>query len=171
MRADSFFTSSMVLTTLTPPALPRPPAWICAFTTQTGPPSSWAPLSASSTLNAGTPRGTGTPNSRNTALAWYSWIFINHLRMGAANSELANSGSFALLFATRYFAIRLTSQIRRYFLTSLDQALHRGHRLFELATFTTAELDLDDALDALGADHHRHADIKVLEAVFAVEPS
>ena len=59
----------MDFTTLTPPALPRPPAWICAFTTQTGPPSSSAPLSASSTLKAGTPRGTGTPNSRNTAFA------------------------------------------------------------------------------------------------------
>ncbi len=31
------------------------------------------------------------------------------------------------------------------------------------------ELDLDDALDALGADHHRHADIEVLHAVFALE--
>ena len=39
-----FFTSSMDFTTLTPPALPRPPAWICAFTTQTGPPSSLARL-------------------------------------------------------------------------------------------------------------------------------
>jgi hypothetical protein len=71
-RADSFFTSSTDLTTLTPPALPRPPAWICAFTTQTGPPSSVAALTASSTPNAGTPRGTGTPNSRSTPLAWYS---------------------------------------------------------------------------------------------------
>ena len=40
MRVASFFTSSIDFTTLTPPALPRPPAWICAFTTQTGPPSS-----------------------------------------------------------------------------------------------------------------------------------
>ena len=40
MRLASFFTSSMDLTTLTPPPLPRPPAWICAFTTQTGPGSS-----------------------------------------------------------------------------------------------------------------------------------
>jgi hypothetical protein len=69
MRVDSVFTSSTDFTTLTPPALPRPPAWICAFTTQTGPPSSLAPLTASSTLIAGTPRGTGTPNSRKTAFA------------------------------------------------------------------------------------------------------
>ncbi len=33
------FTSSTDFTTLTPPALPRPPAWIWAFTTQTLPPS------------------------------------------------------------------------------------------------------------------------------------
>ena len=34
---------------LTPPPLPRPPAWICAFTTQTGPPSCFAARTASST--------------------------------------------------------------------------------------------------------------------------
>ena len=44
MRLASFSTSSTDFTTLTPPALPRPPAWICAFTTQTGPPSSFARL-------------------------------------------------------------------------------------------------------------------------------
>ena len=49
---------------------------IFPFTTQTGPPSSFAPLTASSTLKAGMPRGTGTPNSRSTALAWYSWMFM-----------------------------------------------------------------------------------------------
>jgi hypothetical protein len=32
-------TCSIDLATLTPPPLPRPPAWICALTTQTGPPS------------------------------------------------------------------------------------------------------------------------------------
>ena len=53
MRVASFFTSSIDFTTLTPPALPRPPAWICAFTTQTGPPSSCAAFTASSTEKAG----------------------------------------------------------------------------------------------------------------------
>ncbi len=43
----------MDLHTLTPPPLPRPPAWIWAFTTQTGPPSFSAAATASSTLNAG----------------------------------------------------------------------------------------------------------------------
>jgi len=38
-------------------------------------------LTASSTVKAACPRGTGTPNSRSTALAWYSWIFmrVSHL--------------------------------------------------------------------------------------------
>ena len=76
MRAASFFTSSSDLTTFTPPALPRPPAWICAFTTQTGPGNSFAAFTASSTVKAAMPFGTGTPKSRSTALAWYSWIFI-----------------------------------------------------------------------------------------------
>jgi hypothetical protein len=68
IRVASFFTSSTDLTTLTPPALPRPPAWICAFTTHTGPGSWFAALTASSTLNAAMPFGTGTPKPRNTAL-------------------------------------------------------------------------------------------------------
>ena len=38
---------------LTPPPLPRPPAWICALTTQTEPPSFCAASRASRTLNAG----------------------------------------------------------------------------------------------------------------------
>ena len=33
------FTPSTLLVTFTPPPLPRPPAWICALTTHTGPPS------------------------------------------------------------------------------------------------------------------------------------
>ncbi len=39
--------------------VPRPPAWICAFTT-TLPPIFFAAASASSTVNATSPRGTGT---------------------------------------------------------------------------------------------------------------
>jgi len=47
-------------TTFTPPALPRPPAWICAFTT-TVPPSFFATSAVSSGERA-TPRfSTGTP--------------------------------------------------------------------------------------------------------------
>ena len=54
--------ASMVLATFTPPPLPRPPAWIWALTTHTGPPSFCAASTASCTVKAGMPRGTGTPN-------------------------------------------------------------------------------------------------------------
>src|SRR5436190_837340 len=75
-RSASLRTSSVDFTTLTPPALPRPPAWICALTTHTGPPSCSAAWTASLALNAGMPLGVGTPNSRSTDLAWYSWMFM-----------------------------------------------------------------------------------------------
>src|SRR5206468_3794132 len=58
----------------TPPALPRPPAWTWALTT-TRPPRRAAMARASAGVSATSPRGTGTPNSRRMALAWYSWIF------------------------------------------------------------------------------------------------
>ena len=60
--------SAASLATLTPPPLPRPPAWICAFTT-TGPPISLAAASTSSTDRATSPRGTGTPYWASRALA------------------------------------------------------------------------------------------------------
>src|SRR3984893_7066581 len=56
--------------------LPRPPAWIWLFTTQTGPGSVFAATSASDARRTGTPFEIGTPNSCSSALAWYSWIFI-----------------------------------------------------------------------------------------------
>jgi hypothetical protein len=60
------------LATLTPPPLPRPPAWICAFTTTTSVPACCCTLgiaaSASSTDVAGIPIGTGTPYFRNSCL-------------------------------------------------------------------------------------------------------
>src|SRR5437867_5858179 len=55
--AAFFFTSSTDFATFTPPPLPRPPAWICALTTQTLPPSFLAAPTALSTENAGKPRG------------------------------------------------------------------------------------------------------------------
>jgi len=64
-------TSSTDLARRTPPLspasaslnlpLPRPPAWICAFTTHTGPGSAWAAATASSAVKAGAPCATGTP--------------------------------------------------------------------------------------------------------------
>ena len=52
---------------LTPPALPRPPACTWAFTT-TRPPSRSAIARASAGVSATSPCGTGTPNSRRIAL-------------------------------------------------------------------------------------------------------
>src|SRR5215813_4256377 len=54
-------------------------------------------------------------------------------------------------------------------LASVDQRRHRLHRLVEHGTLGAVELNVDDALDALGTDHRRHADVKILHAVFAVE--
>ena len=64
------------LATLTPPALPRPPAWICALTTTTRVPSRLA-MSANFLRRKAPPRraGPGTPYFARIALAWYSWIF------------------------------------------------------------------------------------------------
>src|SRR6202166_656449 len=67
-------------------------------------------------------------------------------------------------------ALVLVAEIGRDLRAGLDQALHRSHRLFEHVAFGAVELDLDDALDALGANHHRHADVKILDAVLAIEP-
>ncbi len=54
-----FMASAASLAIFTPPPLPRPPAWICAFTT-TLPPIFFAAASASSTVRATSPLGTGT---------------------------------------------------------------------------------------------------------------
>ena len=54
------------LATLTPPPLPRPPAWICALTTtnsfSVSAISSFAAASTSLKLSTGVPLGIGTPN-------------------------------------------------------------------------------------------------------------
>ena len=72
-------TSSAVFASRTPPLasgpsslnlpLPRPPAWICAFTTYSGPGSFSDAATASSTLIAAKPAGTGTPNFASSSLA------------------------------------------------------------------------------------------------------
>src|SRR5882724_7560479 len=71
---------------LMPPALPRPPACTCALTT-TRLPSRVATARASAGVVATSPVGTGTPNSRSRALAWYSWIFTD-ARSGLLAPEL-----------------------------------------------------------------------------------
>jgi hypothetical protein len=68
--------ASPPLATFTPPPLPRPPAWIWALTTVTWLPVSamsfFAAASASSTVKAGYPFGTGTPYFAKICLPWYS---------------------------------------------------------------------------------------------------
>src|SRR5574338_339859 len=70
------FASAAERASLTPPALPRPPACTCAFTTTTGAPSARAACSASAGVVASWPSGTATPYARKSPLAWYSWTFI-----------------------------------------------------------------------------------------------
>src|SRR5690606_20627116 len=43
----------------------------------------------------------------------------------------------------------------------------RSHRLVEFSLFVLVEINFNDALDAIGTDHGRHADIHVLDAVLA----
>ena len=58
------------------PALPRPPACICAFTATAWPISS-AIAKATSGLDAHRPRGTGIPAFRRTSFAWASRSLAN----------------------------------------------------------------------------------------------
>src|SRR5215212_10222733 len=70
--------SSGVLASLTPPALPRPPAFTWALTTTT--PSSSAAVRASSGVVATIPRVTGTPCLAKSSFAWYSIRSTIYLR-------------------------------------------------------------------------------------------
>ncbi len=70
------FTSAGVLQRCTPPLkpflktpLPRPPAWICAFTTRLSDFNSFAAASASSGVRATLPGEVATPNFRKSSLA------------------------------------------------------------------------------------------------------
>src|SRR5665647_1255294 len=56
---------------LTPPALPRPPVFTCAFTT-TVPPIFSAAARASAGVSATIPASTGTPCASKRSRAWYS---------------------------------------------------------------------------------------------------
>lgn len=83
--------SSAVWTTLTPPALPLPPACIWAFTTH-GKPTSRAAARASSAVAAVRPSGVGTPNRASHCFAWYSWTFMESGFRGAGGKR---QGSYA----------------------------------------------------------------------------
>ncbi len=67
--------SSFDLANLTPPALPRPPAWIWAFTTIIGVETSAIAACISLGLSATFPLGTGI-YAESMVFAWYSCIFI-----------------------------------------------------------------------------------------------
>ena len=54
-------------------------------------------------------------------------------------------------------------------LASLDQALHGCDRFFKHLLFGWIKRNLDNFLDAIGADHHRYPDIKIGDAIFPVE--
>src|SRR5262249_61969751 len=60
-------------------------------------------------------------------------------------------------------------QIGRDFLASFDQRCDGLGRLFEHGAFGAVQLNLDDALDALRADHGGHAGIKGFYSVLALE--
>src|SRR3954471_10106250 len=83
----------------TPPPLPRPPAWICAFTTHTflSPERNSRAAAIASSLDwTSLPRGTATPYPRKISFAWYSWIFMggglytarSHRASGPAASKI-----------------------------------------------------------------------------------
>src|SRR5215471_7836371 len=74
-------TAAFSFVIFTPPALPRPPAWICAFTTNTGLFSSAVQASASCGVLTSRPRGTGTPNCANNSLAGNPGTFIFFSRL------------------------------------------------------------------------------------------
>src|SRR5829696_7358052 len=62
------------------------------------------------------------------------------------------------------------AEIGRNVHAGVDQRLHCAGGFLEHGAFRAVELNLHDALDALGADHGRHADIEILDAVLAIEP-
>jgi hypothetical protein len=59
---------------LTPPPRPRPPAWICAFTT-----TGYAPSFSAAALASSTVKGDGTVGNRHAVLAekFFGLVFMN----------------------------------------------------------------------------------------------
>src|SRR5205807_7569115 len=88
------------------------------------------------------PCGTATPNFASSSFAWYSWMFIG-CAGGCRGAHLAGE---------------------------VNEAPDRLDRFVEFGLLLAVEADLDDALDPAGADHHRHPDIEVLDAVLSGQP-
>ena len=61
------------------------------------------------------------------------------------------------------------SRFAFHFFNNIDQALNCLDRVIELALFARIEFHLYDTLDTLGTNTDRHADIKALHTVFALE--
>ena len=98
-----FFTSSMFLASLTPPALPRPPAWICALTTTAGEPISfgflqlhqrWGPAVRLVRLHR---RISGLPYFDTHECSW-SWLAIWYESLGILSFVLVCSRSTSTLY-------------------------------------------------------------------------
>src|SRR5258707_1234570 len=140
--------SSASLASLTPPPFPRPPAWICAFTTHTGFPAMRirAAATASSALATSLPRGTATPNPRRMSFAWYSWIFIGPAKYnGGRRGASSASGGPALPFAEQRLelpALDGLAQVIPLRISAVQLAQHR---------------ELLAGLDALGDHFHVQA--------------
>ena len=133
----------------------------------------------------GTPRETGTPNSFRTALAWYSWMFMGEPRrvdahalsseQAAKRPSQATQARSAACFdwlASRLSMTTLPNAHAKAGLMPLQASTSVFTEATDLANMSRsslAHLDLEDALDAAVADHHRHADIHALHVVFAVE--
>src|SRR5262245_60157622 len=114
MSAAHSRASSGLLASLIPPPLPRPPAWICAFTTTTGAFNSRAALSASWGLVARRPSRVATPYLRRTSFAWYSWIFTwrppFHAGTRGPSAPVSRPGKPLVLVALPFGALILVAQ-------------------------------------------------------------
>src|SRR3954465_8288854 len=51
----------------------------------------------------------------------------------------------------------------------LEELLHRVCRLLQCGALLIGQLDLDDLLDAVAAELDRHAHVKIVEPVFALQ--
>src|SRR6516162_45084 len=60
-------------------------------------------------------------------------------------------------------------QVRGYLGAGRDQSFHGLNRLLEHRALCGIKIDLNDPLDAVAADHHRHTHIEPLYPVLAAE--
>src|SRR5690606_16346896 len=83
----------------------------------------------------------------------------------------AEAGRAASITGSVLALTGLLAERRIDLLAGLDQTLHGVGRILEHLLLFGIQLDLDDLLHAVGADHHRHADIHaVLTVLAAIQP-